>query len=73
MYEVYLWQNITCHIIWKDCIYTSKLRLWVEFLGEFFMVYDIDIHEFNLGPFRDEIFFNEFSFKKCVYFLTINA
>jgi hypothetical protein len=26
----------------QSCIYTSKLGLWVAFLGEFFMVYDID-------------------------------
>jgi hypothetical protein len=31
----------------KNCIYISKLGLWVEFKGEFFMVYEIDIHELN--------------------------
>jgi hypothetical protein len=36
IYGIYLWQNNTCHKVWKNCIYTSKLRLWVEFLGEFF-------------------------------------
>jgi hypothetical protein len=48
----------------------------VEFLGEFFlMVYDIDIHESNLGPFKDLKFLDEISFKKmCVFhFLTMNA
>jgi hypothetical protein len=28
----------------KFWTYISKLRLWEEFLSEFFMVYDIDIH-----------------------------
>jgi hypothetical protein len=38
------------------------------------MVYDIDIHELNLGPFRDELFLNEISLKMCfLYFGTINA
>ncbi len=64
-----MWQNNTCHKIWKNCIYTSKLRLWVEFLGEiFFMVYDIVIHELNLGPFKYLKFLDEISFKKCVFF-----
>ncbi len=36
MYGIYLWQNNTCQILKKNYIYTSKLRLWVEFLGEFF-------------------------------------
>jgi hypothetical protein len=52
MYRIYLWQKNTCHKVWKFCIYTSKLGLWVELLGDFFMIYDIDIHELNLGPFR---------------------
>ncbi len=34
----------------------------------FFMLYDIDIHELNLGPFRDLKFLDEISFKKCVFF-----
>ncbi len=42
MYGIYLWQNNTHYKVWKNCIYTSKLRFWVAFLGEFFMVYDID-------------------------------
>jgi hypothetical protein len=65
MYGIYLWQNITCHRVWKNCTYTSKLRLWVEFLGEFFILYDIDIHELNLRPFRDLKFLDEISLKKC--------
>jgi len=34
----------------------------------FFMVYDIDIHDLNLGPFKDLKFLDEFSFKN-VFFL----
>ncbi len=33
-----------------------------------FMVYDIDIHELNVGPFQDLKFLDEISFKK-VFFL----
>jgi hypothetical protein len=29
-------------------MYISKLGLRVQFLGEFFMMYDIDIHQLNL-------------------------
>ncbi len=41
----------------------------------FFTVYDSDIHELNLEPFRDLKFLDEILFKKCVFlhFLTINA
>jgi len=35
-------------------------------------MYDIDIHELNLGPFRDLNFLNEISFKKCVFFAFLN-
>ncbi len=33
----------------------------------FFMVYDIDIHELYLGPFRDLKFLDEISFQKNVF------
>jgi hypothetical protein len=36
------------------------------------MVYDIDIHESNLRPFKDLKFLDEISFKKCVYFAFLN-
>jgi phage-related protein len=36
------------------------------------MVYDIDIHELNLGPFRNLKFFDEISLKKCVFFAFLN-
>jgi hypothetical protein len=39
----------------------------MDFLGEIFMVYDIDIHELNLGPFRDLKFLDEISLKKNVF------
>jgi hypothetical protein len=36
----------------------------------FFMMYDIDIHELNLGPFKDLKFLDEVSFKNvCFAFL----
>ncbi len=38
----------------------------------YFMVYDIDIHESNLGPFKDLKFLDEISFKKCVLFAFLN-
>jgi hypothetical protein len=40
----------------------------MEFLGEIFMVYDIDIHQLNLREFRTLKFLDEISFKKCVFF-----
>jgi hypothetical protein len=51
MYGIYLWQNNTYHIVWKNCIYTFKVVNGI--LGWIFLVYDIDIHELNLRPFRD--------------------
>jgi hypothetical protein len=40
----------------------------MEFLGDlFFIVHDIDIHQLNLGQFRNIEIFNEISFKKCVF------
>jgi hypothetical protein len=36
------------------------------------MVYDIDIHELNLVPFRDFKFLDEISFKKSVCFAFLN-
>jgi hypothetical protein len=36
----------------------------MEFLGEFFVVYDIDIHQLNLGKFRNIRFSDEIPFKK---------
>jgi len=68
MYGVYLWPNNTYHRVWKKCIYASKLRSseWNSWVN-FFMVYDIDIHELNLGPFKDLKFLDEISFKECVF------
>jgi hypothetical protein len=40
------WKN------WTYGIYISKLGLWTEFLGEFCMVYDTNIHQLNLGKFK---------------------
>ncbi len=36
------------------------------------MVYDIDIHELNLGPFRDLKFLDQITLKKCVFFTFLN-
>jgi hypothetical protein len=45
----------------------------VKFLGEFcYGVYDIDIHELNLGPFKDLKFWDEISFKNGVFFAFLN-
>jgi hypothetical protein len=44
----------------------------MELLGEFLMMYDIDIHELNLGPFKDLKFLNQNSLKKCVCFAFLN-
>jgi len=35
---------------------------------DFFIVYDIDIHQLNLGKFLNVKFLDEISFKKCVFF-----
>jgi hypothetical protein len=43
----------------------------MEFLGEFFMVYDIDIHQLNLKQFRNLKFLDEISFQKCVFFICL--
>jgi hypothetical protein len=36
------------------------------------MVYDIDIHELNLGPFKDKTNLDEISLKECVFFEFLN-
>jgi len=36
------------------------------------IIYDIDIHELNLRPFRYLKFLDEISFKKCVFFAFLN-
>jgi hypothetical protein len=36
------------------------------------MVYDIDIHELNLGPFKNLKFFDEISLKKNVFSTFLN-
>jgi hypothetical protein len=45
----------------------------MEFLGEFLKIlYEIDIYELNLKPFKDLKFLDEISFKKCVVFSFLN-
>jgi hypothetical protein len=72
MYVIYLWQNNACHKIWKNCIYISKLRLWVKFFGEFFYGVWYWYTWINLRPFKDLKFLDEISFKKCVFFSFLN-
>jgi hypothetical protein len=38
----------------------------------FFMVYDIDIYQLNLGKFKNLKFLDESPFKKCVFFHLFN-
>ncbi len=44
----------------------------MEFLGEFFVVYDIDIHQLNLGQFKNSKFLDEIPFKNCVFLHLFN-
>jgi len=40
----------------------------MEFLGKFFIVYDIDIHQLIFSQFKILKFLDEIPFKKCVFF-----
>jgi hypothetical protein len=52
MYGVYSWQNNTCHRVWNFEYIYSKTKVVDGIIGSiFFMVYDIDIHQLNLGIF----------------------
>jgi hypothetical protein len=51
-------------IIW---ICTLKVGLLREFSVNFFMMYDIDIHQLNLEQFLNTFLLDQISFKKCVY------
>jgi len=53
----YIFQNYGC-----------EWNYWVNF----FMAYDIDVHELNLIPFRYLKFLDVNSFKKCVFFILNN-
>jgi len=57
------------HIYFKTKV-VSGIIAWF-----FNIVYAIDIHELNLGPFRDLKFLDEISFKKVcfLHLWTINA
>jgi hypothetical protein len=44
----------------------------MELLGEFFMVYDIDIHQFNWEKFINLKLLDEIPFKKCVFWQFFN-
>ncbi len=59
----------------KNCKYILKLRLWVEFCSDFFVVNDIYIHQLNLGPYRiskilveihSKMGFFHFLYNKCI-------
>ncbi len=61
--------NNTCHKIWKFEYIYFKTKVVERIIGWiFFMVYDIDIHQLNLGQFKHLKFLDEISFKKCVFF-----
>jgi len=47
----------------ENCMYISKLELWVECLSE---LYDIDLHQSNFKPFKILKFLDEILFEKCV-------
>ncbi len=50
-YGIYLWQNNICHGVWNFDIY-FKIRVVDAIFGWIcFMVYDIDIHQLNIGQF----------------------
>jgi hypothetical protein len=44
----------------------------VEFLGEFFVMDDLNIHALNIGPFRSLKLLVENPFKKCNFFAFLN-
>jgi hypothetical protein len=59
----------------KNCKYILKLRLWVEFCSDFFVVNDIYIHQLNLGPYgifkilvdiHSKMGFFHFLYNKCI-------
>jgi hypothetical protein len=56
----------------KNCKYTSKLRLLVEFCNEFLVVNDIDVHQLNLRPFISLQILVEIPFNKCVFLHFLN-
>jgi hypothetical protein len=68
VWNIFVTKRFTHHKVWKICIYTSKLGLWVEFLGLFLMVYDIDIHQLNLDLFKNLKSLDEISLKICGFF-----
>ncbi len=63
----YIYVEINTSQSMKNCKYTSKLKLWVEFCSDFFVVNDIDIHQLNLGPFNFFLKMVENPFTKCVF------
>ncbi len=51
-YGVYLWQNDTHCKVWKIAyVFQNQGCGWNPWVN-FFMVYDIDIHQLNLGTFK---------------------
>jgi hypothetical protein len=62
--------NMSQNMKYYKC--TSKLRLWVKFCSDFFVVNDIELHQLNLGPFRSLNFLIENPFKKCVFFALLS-
>jgi len=64
----YICNEIILITEYENCIHISKLRLWVEFFVEIFVVTIIDIHQLNLGPFGSLKFLVENSLKMCGFF-----
>ncbi len=63
----YIYVEIHTSQSMKNGKYTSKLKLWVEFCSDFFVVNDIDIHQLNLGPFKKIKILAKNPFTICVF------
>jgi len=57
----YICDKIILVTKFAKCMYISKFGFWVEFWMIFFLVvYGIEIHQLNLGPFRKKIYWMKF-------------
>jgi len=68
VWNIFVTKEFTRHKVWKNCIYTSKLGLWVTSWVKYLMVYDIDICQLSLELFQNLKSLDEISFKKCGFF-----
>jgi len=60
---IYLWQNNTYHKVWEFIYIFPNL----DYGWNFLMLYDIDLHQLNLGPFKTLKLVDEIWFQKCVF------